>query len=212
MCVEPQTFFLIFLLFTFIAGAIVIFFGILARIVKTPNQAYEQAKKESLQDNALEGSVKDFKNHIKNQHQCLKCGSKDHEFKEFNRDFWEAFCLKCGYKEFYHLDLVSGLFRKKDIAFRENPPAIKSNLTDEELKEIRYYTKEYIGEVTSFQCMKCSYSPGHKFHLSFDSSYKFGGYGEVKRFSFTIFSCPKCGYTLFFDKRNPELSGALNPS
>ncbi|MDP3981788.1 MAG: hypothetical protein Q8Q33_10295 [Chlamydiota bacterium] len=201
---EPQTFFLVFLLFTLIAGSIAIFFGILSRVVKTPNPDYEAAIKESLEDDALSSAIDHFKKHMHTQYTCIKCKSKNHEIKEFNHDFLEIFCTACGYKEFYHMDQVAGLSRPKDISFRKSTSTANSKLSSEELKEIRHYSKDDMGPIKS-TCEKCMQSGLEKFDLSFDSSYKFGGYGEVKRFLFTLISCPKCGFALFFDRPNPKL-------
>lgn len=209
---EPDniSYLILFLVIAVASGFAIVFFGVIARMSKPVDPDYEQAKDESLKDESLERAEKIVREQARANFECFKCKSCNYEIKTFNQDFLEIFCLNCGYKEFYHVDHMAGLDRKRDISFRSPPPPKNLTLSQEDMKEIQYYSKDYIATDETFRCERCQLSDTSKFNLKFEATYKFGGYGEIKRYSFTLFSCDKCGYATFFDRPKPSTTQELN--
>ena len=132
----------------------------------------------------LEKAFEQFNLHQSNQYLCLKCYSKKYRSSMMDGRFAELYCLECGYKEFYNMEVRAG-FNDEASRLANNDPV------------------QYLPNDNSM-CSKCKSLDRIQFIWKKNVPHKMGGYGDRRITAFKIFSCKVCSYSEFYDLKLDE--------
>lgn len=166
---------IVVLLFSLIT---LIVFAVLEYRSREDNLAIEKSS-QVINDTPIMKAFHDMHEENEKQYSCFKCSSKRFRANLFEGRFAEIYCLDCGYKEFYNLEMKAGY------------DSLESEVAGKQ--QLNYLADDFTG------CLKCGYK--EKLHYLWDTRfpYKMGGYGEQRMAIFEIFSCKQCAYSEFKD-------------
>ncbi|MBI1882935.1 MAG: hypothetical protein HYS08_01850 [Chlamydiae bacterium] len=179
---SPHVFFIFFLVCVGLAGALVVlFFAFRSAQKKSSDKITGTEIKTHFLDAQLEETLRSLKEHLITQYQCFKCQGRRYELVPFDEDFQEAYCLACGFKNFYHVDLLAG--RERPMKRAQSP-----------------WPKEWLFDKKEEACPQCQKKEYSHFRTNMNVKYKFGGYGDRKHVVFEMASCKGCGLTQLYTR------------
>lgn len=178
----PETFFILFLLaVALVGGAVVLFYALKPKPKKTSDVITEEVIKDYFEDTPLQDVLQKLKARLKEKYRCGKCGGKRYDAKSFDEDLYEIYCLECGYKSFYNVDLLAG--------FNRSSKKTKSR-----------FPKVFLKNASDATCSECHGREFVDFKVDMDVRYKFSGYGDTKSVTLYLNSCKSCGLINFYDR------------
>lgn len=180
--IGPTTFFIFFLLIVALVGSLVVLiYAFKPKKKKSSNVITESEIKTFFGDSLLEKAIMNLKQRLEKQFHCRKCNGKKYEIVKFDEDIYETFCLSCGLKGFYNVDLLAGI-----------------NRSTKRSKSL--WPKVWLRDKESTPCPDCKNHQYSDFTVTLGIRYKFTGYGDTKDVTFFLNSCKSCGFINIFDK------------
>lgn len=179
---SPEIFFILLLLTVALIGGVFVLIYVLKPRKILKDNLSEDDVKNYFEDSLLHKATSSLKHWLKHNYQCPKCHARRYEPSHFDEDLYEVYCYECGFKNFYHLDLLAGIDR----------PTKKVKST---------WPKDWLGNSKeSIPCSQCKGVDFSDFKMVMDVRYKFSGYGDTKKVTLFLNSCRKCGLVNFFDR------------
>jgi predicted nucleic-acid-binding Zn-ribbon protein len=178
---DPHIFFILFLAVVALVGGGVVLFFVLKPKRKSPSTLSEEEVKSHFEDSPLQEVIQSLKQKLAKQYQCPKCQGRKHEAVRFDEDLFEVYCLQCGIKNFYLVDLLAGLNRRTK-------------------RTKSHFPKEWLRNTTDTPCPQCRNREFSDFKMDMDVRYKFSGYGDTKKVTLFLNTCKSCGLVNFYDR------------
>src|SRR5574341_1091181 len=126
---DPHIFFILFLVSVALVGAGFVLFLVLKPKKKSGTISGKEVK-SYFEDSPLQEVIQSLKQRLAKQYHCQKCQGRKYEAVRFDEDLFEIYCNNCGFKNFYHVDLLAGLDRPTKKTKSRWPKQWLRNTTD----------------------------------------------------------------------------------
>lgn len=182
---SPQLFFVLFLLSTALVGSGVVFLRVLRSTKSTQTPSPSQEIENYFEDLPLKNAIQSLRQKLAKSFRCSKCQGKLYECLPFDEDLYEVYCLSCGLKKFYHIDLLAGIERPTK---RSKSP----------------WPKKWLQDIKDEPCPDCKSQDYSTFRLAMEVPYKIGNFGNSKALVLYLNTCKSCSLATLYNQMRFE--------